>query len=240
LHTVIYDLLHQIMTGRVDRGLNRDLVISLFRDGKLLHRIIEAQQLNDDAVSVTVYSFSERAMNDLEYFSAKPKGVRLGYMGHLTQISEDVINAFAHYPPNLAAILREFAPQPDWNLYVSGRFQETKDRDASLLGGGKPIVTPGQVQALRARLVAAAAAGRGLGADLALDEGDRLPPSGTGRGSGFRSHVNGNGNGIGASPVSTNSRAPHQNVVFSSINDEDEAPGRASGGSNQASFDAVC
>jgi hypothetical protein len=180
----------------------------------------------------------ERSLNYLWVFiSAKPKGVRLGYMGHLTQISEDVINSFAHYPPDLSAILRKFAPQPDWNLYVSGRFQETKDRDSSQLGGGKPVVTPGQVQALRAGLAAAAAAGRGgVAAGLAIDEGDRIPPNGIGREGFQRPQVNGNGNlnGIGASPMSSNSRGPPQNVVFAPIND-DEIPERSSGGSNQAS-----
>jgi hypothetical protein len=49
LHNVVYDLLHQLMTGRIDKELNRSLIISLFRDARLLHRIIEAQGLSDAA-----------------------------------------------------------------------------------------------------------------------------------------------------------------------------------------------
>lgn len=49
LHNVVYDLLHQLMTGRIDKPLNRELVISLFRDAKLFHRIIESQALCDAA-----------------------------------------------------------------------------------------------------------------------------------------------------------------------------------------------
>lgn len=72
--------------------------------------------------------------------------MRLGYMGHLTLISEDVISALEHYPPDLRAVIAEIAPQPDWDDYVSGRYTETKKRDTSLLGGGKPIVAPGAVR----------------------------------------------------------------------------------------------
>jgi serine/threonine-protein phosphatase 6 regulatory subunit 3 len=72
--------------------------------------------------------------------SAKPKGVRLGYMGHLTLISEDVITALEHFPPDLKQVIEEYAPQPAWDDYVRGRYKETRRKDTSLLGGGKPTV----------------------------------------------------------------------------------------------------
>jgi len=62
-------------------------------------------------------------------------------MGHLTQVAEDVIAALEHYPPNLRLTIEQYAPQPAWQEYVTGRFNETKERDTSLLGGGKPAVT---------------------------------------------------------------------------------------------------
>ncbi|KAH7915316.1 SIT4 phosphatase-associated protein-domain-containing protein [Hygrophoropsis aurantiaca] len=122
LHSVVYDLIHQILTGRVDGGLNRELTVALFRDARLMQRIVNGQRQNDAE-------------------SAKPKGVRLGYMGHLTLISEDVIGALEHYPPDLRLAIERYAPQPAWNDYVTGRYNETKKRDTSLLGGGKPAVT---------------------------------------------------------------------------------------------------
>ncbi|KIM86236.1 hypothetical protein PILCRDRAFT_65387 [Piloderma croceum F 1598] len=124
LHSVVYDLVHQILTGRVDGGLNRELTLALFRDAQLMQRIVDGQK-----------------RNDLE--NSKPKGVRLGYMGHLTLISEDVISALEHYPPDLRLSIAQFAPQPAWDDYVTGRYNETKKKDTSLLGGGKPVVTPG-------------------------------------------------------------------------------------------------
>ena len=47
LHSVVYDLVHQILTGRVDKTLNRELTIALFRDAKLMHRIVDGQKRND-------------------------------------------------------------------------------------------------------------------------------------------------------------------------------------------------
>ena len=47
MHSVIYDLVHQILTGRVDKGSNRDLILALFKDARLMHRIVEGQQRND-------------------------------------------------------------------------------------------------------------------------------------------------------------------------------------------------
>ncbi|KAH9952025.1 SAPS-domain-containing protein [Amylocystis lapponica] len=124
LHSVVYDLIHQILTGRIDSGFNRELTVALFRDARLMHRIIEGSK-----------------RNDIE--SAKPKGVRLGYMGHLTLISEDVIGALEHFPPDLRLVAAQYAPQPEWDEYVTGRYKETKRKDTSLLGGGKPAIAPG-------------------------------------------------------------------------------------------------
>lgn len=64
-------------------------------------------------------------------------------MGHLTLISEDVIGALEHFPPDLRLIIAQYAPEPGWDEYVTGRYNETKKKDTSLLGGGKPTVVPG-------------------------------------------------------------------------------------------------
>ncbi|KAF8077592.1 SIT4 phosphatase-associated protein-domain-containing protein [Lyophyllum atratum] len=121
LHSAVYDVVHQILTGPVDGGFNRELAISLFRDARLMDRIVDGQKWNDVEI-------------------AKPKGVRLGYMGHLTLISEDVIMALERFPPDLRLILIEYAPTPGWDDYVMGRYIETKRKDTRVLGGGKPVV----------------------------------------------------------------------------------------------------
>ncbi|KAJ7481056.1 SIT4 phosphatase-associated protein-domain-containing protein, partial [Mycena galericulata] len=126
LHSSVYDFIHQILTGNVDGGLGRELAVALFRDARLMHRIVEGQRMNDTACT-------------------KPKSVRLGFMGHLTLIAEDVLTALERFPPELRAALAQYAPQPAWDEYVAGRYRETKRRDAELLGGGKPVVRSGTV-----------------------------------------------------------------------------------------------
>ncbi|KXN91442.1 Extragenic suppressor of kinetochore protein 1 [Leucoagaricus sp. SymC.cos] len=120
LHSAVYDVIHQILTGNVESGLNRDLVISLFKDAKLMQRIVEGQKLND-----------------IE--STKSKGVRIGYMGHLTLLAEDVISAIDRFPTDLQTlIITSYAPRPEWEDYVKGRYSETKKKDRIALGGPKP------------------------------------------------------------------------------------------------------
>ena len=72
LHSIVYDLIHQVLTGRIDLGYNRELTVSLFRDARLMHRIIEGSKRNDEARFVRgVWSvvrersrgFSVRSMN---------------------------------------------------------------------------------------------------------------------------------------------------------------------------------
>jgi serine/threonine-protein phosphatase 6 regulatory subunit 3 len=135
----VYDLIHQILTGRVETGTNRTLAIFLFQDAKLMHRILDGQRRNDaEMYARALFAFCT-TLTRIPARSAKPKGVRLGYMGHLTLIAEDVLLALEHFPPDLRPVLAACAPQPDWDEYIAGRYHETKERDTSLLGGGKPI-----------------------------------------------------------------------------------------------------
>ncbi|KAG6885879.1 hypothetical protein C0993_008398 [Termitomyces sp. T159_Od127] len=120
----VYDVVHQILNAPVESGYNRELVISLFRDALIMHRIVDGQKYNDAEAS-------------------KNNGARLGYMGHLTLMAEDVISALEHFPPELRLVLITYAPSPGWDDYVVGRYNETKRKDMRQLGGGKPLVVPG-------------------------------------------------------------------------------------------------
>ena len=109
------------------------------------------------------------------YHRSKPNGVRLGYMGHLTLISEDVLTALGRFPPELRLVLIEYAPVPGWDEYVTGRYDETRKMDAKILGGGKP---------------AAATAGARSVTKWKVDEGDGEDEGGGGSGKGeFRRTV---------------------------------------------------
>ncbi|KAG6888371.1 hypothetical protein C0992_008673 [Termitomyces sp. T32_za158] len=125
----VYDVVHQILNPPVESGYNRELVISLFRDARIMHRIVDGQKHNDAEAS-------------------KNNGARLGYMGHLTLMAEDVIAALEHFPPELRLVLITYAPSPGWDDYVVGRYNETKHKDTRQLGGGKPLVASGAAKSI--------------------------------------------------------------------------------------------
>ncbi|KFH63156.1 hypothetical protein MVEG_11193 [Podila verticillata NRRL 6337] len=146
LHTVVYDMVHQVFhrpmgdIGRPDidgtyippqtdqgvtEGWNRRLTISIFKDGQLTKRITDAQRLCD-------------------YECAQPKGVRLGYMGHLTYIADETVKLLELYSQtSLLPMLYEFIDLDDWWSYVSKTLKETKERDAQVLGGSRPNMMDG-------------------------------------------------------------------------------------------------
>lgn len=113
-----------------------------------MHRVVEGQKLNDIEryhVPLPYKKNSSYSLTSISILfagavrSAKPKGVRIGYMGHLTLLAEDVISALDRFPPDLQSlILTTYAPQPEWEEYVKGRFTETKKKDRCALGGPKP------------------------------------------------------------------------------------------------------
>ncbi|KAJ8655867.1 hypothetical protein O0I10_008531 [Lichtheimia ornata] len=119
LHYVIYDMLHQIFNGRMDKGYNRNLAISVFKDGKLTDRMVQAQKANDEEC-------------------AKPKGMRLGYMGHLTFIADEIIKLFEGYPEAVLSQVKDDIDLESWNAYCNNELKETKERDRLPLAGPRP------------------------------------------------------------------------------------------------------
>ncbi|KAI8888069.1 SAPS-domain-containing protein [Backusella circina FSU 941] len=119
LHYVIYDMLHQVFNGRMDVGLNRNLAISILKDGQLPDKIVIAQKTNDEEC-------------------AKPKGMRAGYMGHLTFISDEIMKLFEGYPETIVSVVKDDIDMDGWNAYCNNELKETKDRDQLPLGGLRP------------------------------------------------------------------------------------------------------
>ncbi|GAN04154.1 extragenic suppressor of kinetochore protein [Mucor ambiguus] len=119
LHYVIYDMLHQVFNGRMDVGLNRSLAISILKDGQLTDKIVIAQKANDEEC-------------------AKPKGMRAGYMGHLTFISDEIMKLFEGYPETIVLVVKDDIDMEGWNTYCNNELKETKDRDQLPLGGLRP------------------------------------------------------------------------------------------------------
>ncbi|KAG0169446.1 hypothetical protein DFQ28_004386 [Apophysomyces sp. BC1034] len=119
LHYVIYDMLHQVFNGRMDKGYNRNLAISVFKDGHLTEKMVQIQKMNDDEC-------------------AKPKGMRLGFMGHLTFIADEIIKLLEGYPEAIVSEIKTDVDLESWSGYCNNELKETKERDRLPLGGTRP------------------------------------------------------------------------------------------------------
>lgn len=116
LHNVVFDIVQQILNGSMDIGYNKYLAIDLFGRGEVNKLIIEGQQKCED-------------------YEVK-NGLRLGYMGHLTLIAEEVVKFTALYPPNtIHQIVYDAVSTPEWTVYVTETLVDTREKYNALLGG---------------------------------------------------------------------------------------------------------
>ena len=113
----------------MDRGFNRNLAIDLFLNGRVTERIIEGQLRSDEA----------QARNNM----------RLGYMGHLTLIAEEVVKFSERHPPEvLSEQVLDKVTRKLWTDYVENTLAETRERDNAILGGVRPDAQGGPRQAV--------------------------------------------------------------------------------------------
>ncbi|KAI0466121.1 SIT4 phosphatase-associated protein-domain-containing protein [Xylaria cf. heliscus] len=121
LHNVVYDIVQQVFNGPMDRGFNPTLAISLFEAADITNAIINGQ------------TSSEK--------SQARSRTRMGFMGHLTLIAEEVVKFTERNPPELLSdLVLDRVMSQDWNNYVEGALAETRERDNAILGGVRPEV----------------------------------------------------------------------------------------------------
>ncbi|KAI5298856.1 guanine nucleotide-binding protein subunit beta 1, partial [Ascosphaera pollenicola] len=124
LHNVVFDVIQQVLSGSMDRGFNRSLAIDVFVSGNITQNIVTGQQRSD--------------------IDQKTRGMRLGYMGHLTLIAEEVIKfSERHAPETLGAEIMEKVIDAEWIFYVENTLSDTRERDNAILGGVRPDLTLG-------------------------------------------------------------------------------------------------
>lgn len=130
----------------MDRGFNPHLAISLFESADVTTQIINGQLVSEQSQAAT--------------------RMRMGYMGHLTLIAEEVVKFTERHPPELLSetVLDKVMSQ-DWINYVEGPLAETRERDNAILGGVRPEVAMGN-HAAAAGLAAVGLSG--LGSSLGL------------------------------------------------------------------------
>ena len=121
LHNVVYDIVQQVFNGPMDRSYNPTLAISLFEAADVTAQIIKGQQASEA--------------------SQEKNKTRMGYMGHLTLIAEEVVKFTERHPPELLSeTVVERVMAHDWINYVEGALAETRERDNAILGGVRPEV----------------------------------------------------------------------------------------------------
>jgi SIT4-associating protein SAP185/190 len=153
----------------MDRGFNRCLAIDLFETGDITMRIVDGQKKSDEA--------------------QENNKMRLGYMGHLTLIAEEVVKFTERHPPELLSeSVLEKVMNGEWITYVEVTLAETRERDNAILGGVRPDMSVGPRQAVMNAVNAAnsnfggassALAEAGLNGGGGLDSIDLANPNGT-------------------------------------------------------------
>jgi SIT4-associating protein SAP185/190 len=129
LHNVVYDVVQQVFNGPMERGYNRTVAIDLFETGSITEQIVEGQRRSDEA--------------------QQQKNMRLGYMGHLTLVAEEVVKFSERHPAELLSqtVMYKVLEKP-WIDYVEQTLSETRERDNAILGGVRPDMSVGPRQAV--------------------------------------------------------------------------------------------
>ncbi|RMZ85120.1 hypothetical protein DV738_g387, partial [Chaetothyriales sp. CBS 135597] len=125
LHNVVYDVVQQVFNGPMDRGYNKYLAFDLFETGHITEAIIQGQRRSDEVQAKS--------------------NMRLGYMGHLTLVAEEVVKFGERQPRELLSVpVQDSIYGKDWDEYVSTTLAETRERDNAILGGFRPEPAPRQ------------------------------------------------------------------------------------------------
>lgn len=117
LHNVVFDIVQQILNAHMDVGFNKFLAIDLFDRCQITNLIINGHN------------------NCLKYETEN--GLRLGYMGHLTLIAEEVVKFTSlniHHTNERAVIIDDAIEKDDWIHYVDDILVDIRNKYNSVLG----------------------------------------------------------------------------------------------------------
>jgi SIT4-associating protein SAP185/190 len=141
----VYDVIQQVFNGPMERGYNRHVAIDLFETGNITEQIVDGQKRSDEA--------------------QQKKNMRLGYMGHLTLVAEEVVKFSERHPAELLSqTVMEKVLDREWIDYVEQTLSQTRERDNAVLGGVRPDIGIGPRQAV----LNAVNASQGFGNSAAL------------------------------------------------------------------------
>lgn len=117
LHNVVFDIVQQVLNGSMDIGFNKFLAIDIFHSGDITRKITSGQRLCNE-------------------FEEEYGGLRLGYMGHLTLLAEEVVKFNQLYPVStVSPLIDEKFEDEVWEDYVSNVLYDTRKKYNAILGG---------------------------------------------------------------------------------------------------------
>lgn len=121
-HNVVFDIVQQIFNGKLDQGYNALLILELFDTCDITQLIIYAHQLCHDVENTS-------------------RGLRMGYMGHLVLIAEEVVkfsNQFHSIPfqnNNMGQVIYGKLTNDKWIDYVTNVLTKVREQYNRVLGG---------------------------------------------------------------------------------------------------------
>jgi hypothetical protein len=122
-HNVVFDVVQQIFNGRLDIGFNQFLILELFKTCDITELIIDSYKLCQETETTT--------------------NVRLGYMGHLVLIAEEVVKFSSIFQstkfndPETDDLIYSKLVDDSWISYVTNVLSETREQYNCVLGGIK-------------------------------------------------------------------------------------------------------
>ncbi|KAH3670566.1 hypothetical protein OGAPHI_001081 [Ogataea philodendri] len=120
LHNVVFDIVQQVLNASMDVGYNKYLAIDLFDRGTITKLIVDGHN------------------KCLDY--EEHTELRLGYMGHLTLIAEEVVKFTSlHVPNGKASVIEESIMNPEWTHYVNETLVQTRNKYNAVLGNDEEL-----------------------------------------------------------------------------------------------------
>lgn len=117
LHNVVFDIVQQILNATMEIGYNKHLAVDLFDRCHITKLIINGHN------------------RCIEY--EEKTGLRLGYMGHLSLIAEEVVKFISldiHHTTSNASVIDEAIDDIEWKQYVDETLADIRNKYNAVLG----------------------------------------------------------------------------------------------------------
>lgn len=117
LHNVVFDIVQQILNATMEIGYNKHLAVDLFDRCHITKLIVNGHN------------------KCIEY--EEKTSLRLGYMGHLSLIAEEVVKFISldiHHTTAKASIIDEAIEDPEWKQYVDETLADIRNKYNAVLG----------------------------------------------------------------------------------------------------------